>query len=81
MRDGWVREGWPGPLDPENEAVMEWARVARTLSPAAADARYEVPVDEGNEPLVVRRQVAAAEFVKGRAWTDIEEALEAQRGD
>lgn len=77
---GWRSRGWPGVLTAENERVLWWARVAEVLTPEAADARVGFEVDEGNEQLLVGRQVAAVGYLRQRAVTETRKRLEAQRG-
>lgn len=79
MFDGWRSRGWPGPLDPANEMVIEWAYYAEALGAEAADARVPMDVAEGCEPLLHRRQVAALAYVRRRAQDEARKRAEERR--
>lgn len=79
MAEGWRRDGWPGPLTPENEAVMEWAYAAAALGVEAADRAYPARTMAGNEGGVVTRRAIALGFVKHRAHEEATRRVEAER--
>lgn len=79
MLDGWRKTGWPGPLDAENETVIEWAYYCEALGSEAADARVSLTVEEGDEGLLYRRQMAALAYVRRRAHEEARARTEADR--
>ena len=67
LRASWKKQGWPGPLWPENERTLEWAYLAEGLGVGVADETHPHEAAEGNESLVRMRQMVALGFVKHRA--------------